>query len=56
MLKVVSGLLNITARSDGIPALVYRGCIGSLARPLLTIFKHSLYNGTVPVAWKLAKV
>jgi hypothetical protein len=56
LLKIVSGLSNTAAGPDGIPALVYRRCVGSLARPLLAIFKHSLYSGTVPAAWKLAKV
>ena len=56
LLRVIQDLPNSAAGPDNIPAAVYKRCAAMLARPLLHLFQQSLYGGTVPAAWKVAKV
>ena len=56
LLRVIHDLSNSAAGPDNIPAAVYKRCAAILARPLLHLFQQSLYGGTVPAAWKVAKV
>ena len=56
LFRVIQDLPNSAAAPDNIPAAVYKRCAAILARPLLHLFQQSLYGGTVPAAWKVAKV
>ena len=56
LLSVVLKIPNIAAGPNDIPTKVYKCCISSLARPLLSIYQQSLFQGRIPCARKIAKV
>ena len=56
LLHVIRRMSGSAAGPNGIAGLVYKHCIGSLARPLLTIFQQSVFQKRIPRAWKVAKV
>ena len=54
--SIIHDLSSSAAGPDGIPAMVYKHCSDILAPLLLKIYQHSMFQGLLPRAWKLAKI
>ena len=37
---------------DGVPSLILKKCVSSIALPLAMVFNQSLCSGTFPIIWK----
>jgi hypothetical protein len=48
LLVVIADLSDSAAAPDAIATIVYKRCISLLAKPLLSIFKQSMYQGISP--------